>query len=225
MIYRLFAILCIGLCVMACNDAEYRECNDLISSCSGNEQADYCLFGYKWGDDPFFVSTGRGASGPGTGAGVITYSFNTEEELINTHSENDIIAISFDRIIDCGRDEVRSAFEQFSSVANISFEEVADNTESDLTFRAAFLSRQSAIGYPNYSHGRCQEIAGNILFTPNEFRDCHSFYIVALHEIGHALGLGHVSSNNIMTPGGDKFDYNGLQAGDIMGIVSIYGSR
>jgi predicted Zn-dependent protease len=44
-----------------------------------------------------------------------------------------------------------------------------------------------------------------------------------LHEIGHALGLGHVSTDNVMNPGVQHL--TDLMPGDIEGIQSIYGAK
>lgn len=222
---RIVAVSICAMLLVGCAKVKFEECNGLVSNCGDMSEAEYCLFGYKWGGDPFFIGSGQEAEGPGTTGGAISYSFFTENTTLYTHSENEVEAVSFDEIMDCARDEVRSALSEYMAVADITFEELEDNTNADLVFRAAHLSKQSAIGYPNYSHGPCKEIAGNIIFAPTEFVDCHIFYIVALHEIGHALGLGHVRTNNIMAPGRDKFSFDGLQAGDVKGVIAIYGAK
>jgi hypothetical protein len=41
-------------CQSAKNESDlYNECNSLMGACL-NTEADYCLFGYKWGMDEYF---------------------------------------------------------------------------------------------------------------------------------------------------------------------------
>ena len=46
-----------------------------------------------------------------------------------------------------------------------------------------------------------------------------------LHETGHVLGLGHVTTNNVMNPEITLSEFDGLRQGDIDGIVEIYGLK
>ena len=57
------------------------------------------------------------------------------------------------------------------------------------------------------------------------FQSCNNFYRTGLlHEIGHALGLGHVKSNMVMNPIAYK-NFSHLQTGDIKGVQTIYGIK
>lgn len=53
----------------------------------------------------------------------------------------------------------------------------------------------------------------------------YDLYTVALHEFGHALGLGHSNlANAVLYPSYNGMDY-GLSSDDIAGIRAIYGAR
>jgi len=60
------------------NEPRLRECDRSLGNlCPNNTNADYCLFGIKWGASPEFDNAGPNASGPGLASGVISYSFQT----------------------------------------------------------------------------------------------------------------------------------------------------
>jgi hypothetical protein len=72
-------------------------------------------------------------------------------------------------------------------------------------------------------------IAGDIAFNTAQVFNIngldYDLYTVALHELGHALGLNHSSTTSaIMYPIYQGVEY-GLYADDIAGIQSIYGAR
>ncbi len=85
-----------------------------------------------------------------------------------------------------------------------------------------------ALGYMpppvnNYS------VAGDITFNTGQVFNIngsdYDLYTVALHELGHALGLGHSSTSlAIMYPVYQGVDF-GLYADDVAGVQSIYGTR
>lgn len=222
--------------LFACNDdsAEngvlnesdnYAICNELLadSNCLGGT-GNYCLFGYKWGDSNSFKSTGYDNIGPKVMGGVVTFSFQESNGLVNTHSQIYLPSKSFAQLIDCAKPEVRRALNAWSDAANINFDEETENSESDIRFFVADI-RQSGIGYPNFPENPCNLIGGDVIIQANlKYDKCETFYGFILHEIGHVLGLGHVNSNNIMNPG-SATNFNELQQGDKQGIVEIYGER
>ena len=81
------------------------------------------------------------------------------------------------------------------------------------------------LGIPNINIFGCDDIAGHVIFSSNFTEDCDVFYLYALHEIGHALGLGHCSSRTIMGSAVRTSAFTGLQPGDIEGIKQIYGEK
>lgn len=80
---------------------------------------------------------------------------------------------------------------------------------------------QGGLRLPNFQDELCNQVSGRIVFSNTVIKDCNRFFILSLHEIGHVLGLGHISSDNIMSRTPRKYDYTGLQEGDIQGIQSI----
>lgn len=203
----------------------YAECNSRLMACAGSQNGEYCLFGYKWGENQEFDETGIEAIGPQTPGGTITFSFQGPGAIINTHRQINIPSESWGHILDCAQGKIRQAVGDWEAVANINFEELPENSESDIQFYVAAIF-QSAVAYPNFQEEPCTILSGDVIFDVNsKEKSCDGFYINALHEIGHVLGLGHVDSENIMVPNGAKFSLPGLQDGDIAGVQQIYGAR
>lgn len=194
-----------------------------LDICS-NEEGPYCTLGFKFGDQPSFSPAGLSVDGPGISALSITYSLRTDEVKVDTEFEQNIATFSFDKEPACKVEGIERALKEWSNFAAISFLQIADNSEADIEF---FIFDEASIsrGTPNYQEEPCKEFGGRVLFTNNFLGDCNQFRILALHEIGHALGLGHVNSDNIMTSSERKFQFDGLMLGDIQGIQSIYGAK
>ena len=115
---------------------------------------------------------------------------------------------------------IRESFNDYSNVANIQFEELPEDSDSDIKIMVADVIT-CGNGMPNYSTLPCQELAGQITLDPNFTSDCILFRAYFLHELGHALGLGHSSRENLM--GSITRNPSGLKEGDIKGIQEIYG--
>lgn len=202
----------------------YAICNNIIADCR-NSDTGYCLMGFTWGATNPLPSSGE-TTGPMEPAGTLTYSFQEENGVVNTHAQINLPSKSFDNLASCAKDEIRRALETWSAVASISFEEQDENSVSDIRIYVADI-RQSGIGYPNYSHESCQLLKGNLVIQADLWtNDCSTMYKFFLHEIGHVLGLGHVGSTNVMTTDFDVLDdLEGLQEGDIEGIQQLYGPK
>ncbi len=204
---------------------KFAICNDVLEACAGSKVGEYCLFGFKWGNDQDFLQVGVQANGPESAGGNITFSFQERNGLINTHTQVDVPSESWGEILDCAQDQIRRAMEDWQAVADLTFEELPENSESDIRFYVAAII-QSGVAFPNYKEQPCIILNGTVIFDANSReKSCNGYYINALHEVGHVLGLGHVGSDNIMADDRDKFGFDGLQSGDIMGIRQIYGEK
>ncbi len=202
----------------------FSECNSLLPNCT-NTNGNYCLFGYKWGTSPIFTTTGVNVTGPKEAGGTVTYSFQEENGTINTHRQINLPSESFENLMNCAKEEIKNAFGAWSQIADIDFEELPENSSSDIRFFVADII-QSGIGYPNFSDSPCSTIKGTLIIQKNiSIESCSDFYLFALHEIGHVLGLGHTTSESIMNSEFLDYDFTELQEGDKMGIIEIYGER
>lgn len=219
-----YIIYILALSALIACDNKYEACNDLLSPCAGSQDGEYCLFGYKWGEDADFAPNGLEAIGPASAGGLITYSFQTDNRKISIHNRHKQKTLSFDEKGSCARTEVRNALQEYEAIANLTFIEQEDNALSDIQFFVLDDDKPN-VGNVNFQDKLCSDISGYVIFNNKHITSCHNFFILALHEVGHALGLGHVSTPNIMKTGGDKYSFDGLQAGDIQGIISIYGEK
>jgi hypothetical protein len=185
-------------------------------------------FDDKWGDPGF-----------GNPGGVVTWSLMPD----NTPPA---FSFSLQSFLPAGfHQQLEMAFAAWSSVANISFQEVSDNGARVATEPLAGLIRiggyeadgpgggilaftQQPIGAANEFSGG--EPGGNIGFDQTDVWSLtdegnnFNFYRVALHEIGHAIGLAHSTDPAAVM----YLYYNeetplGLSSDDIAGAQFIYG--
>ncbi len=182
---------------------------------------DYALTGFKWGNAEL-----------GSPAGQITWSF----------AQNPGDFSKFDQYItDPGYQALaRAAFDAWERVAGIDFVEVTDSSSVDIrlgwseidgTFGTVGLTGTSE--YPLYDgSGNLGSITeAEIMFDLSEnwlmgkvasFQQ-PTFYLTALHEIGHALGLDHTPSpDTIMYV--SQTELSELAPGDIAGVRALYGA-
>ena len=223
-------VIVVCMIISSCkNDEEelsYRYCDTLLSSCFGSGSGEFCTFGFKWGNNTTFPNAGLEKSGPATSGGTISFSFQDEGITFNTHSQTNVVSLSFDLITVCDtKAQIIRALQAWESVADITFVEAytANQSDSDIKFIVADI-QQGGIGYPPYQDDLCSTIAGQVIFDIPTRNTCDKFYNLVLHEVGHVLGLGHVSSFNIMNPDLPE-NIIELQSGDIRGIQSIYGRK
>ncbi len=203
--------------------------------------------GLKWGANSPYNPSGQNVGGPGTPGGTVTYSYmpagvshvggQTDNGGTNTDVRTGLGVNS------CVQIEIAAAFAAWSAVANIQFMEVAD---SGLASNAPGATADIRIGahsfdgpsnvlahayFPPTTGDTFTSIAGDLHFDTAEIWACNpaqgiDIGLVALHEIGHSIGLNHepASGNQaVMNPIYDPA-LSTLQPDDINGVVSIYGA-
>ncbi len=136
------------------------------------------------------------------------------------------------------RSEVERAFAEWQRYANVTLSP-GDRADAVRTITIQFARRDHGDGHPFDGRGgvlahtyypaslNSEPIAGDMHMDADE--DWHAgantdLFTVALHETGHALGLGHSDR-----PGAVMYPYYRFAAGltddDIAGIRTLYGSR
>ncbi|MEL7120621.1 MAG: matrixin family metalloprotease [Bacteroidota bacterium] len=238
MLKRYFQLILLTIIILSCDNSnntvqpivinesdEFNICNRIVEDCR-NGGSVYCLNGFTWGPSNPLNQKGGNVTGPQEAAGLITFSFQEENGLVNTHAQVDLPSKSFSNLPNCTKDQIRKALDEWASVANISFEEMTENSDSDIRFFVADI-RQSGVGFPNFPVAPCSTIGGDLIIQSDLWTaDCEILYNLFLHEIGHVLGLGHVGTRNIMNADFSEVEgLDGLQAGDIEGLVQLYGVK
>ncbi|SNT63915.1 Hemolysin-type calcium-binding repeat-containing protein [Tardiphaga sp. OK246] len=166
---------------------------------------DYALIGPKWG-----------GTGLGTGGGVITWAVDGT------------VAANFITIFN-------QAFIEWSQYADIQFKQVSSTASAqiDLGF-TSIDGLNNTLGIAHYTFAGPSFISSSVEFDTGE--GWHSvggqavsnsgvdLFIVALHEIGHTLGIDHYN----VVPAVMNATYNGSVSGftasDIHAIQAIYGA-
>ncbi|HLA43345.1 MAG TPA: matrixin family metalloprotease, partial [Aggregatilineales bacterium] len=188
----------------------------------------YVLFGTKWG-----------ISGFGNPGEVVTYSFMPNGVSMSYEAAGTNTAIqSLNGYQSCFLDNIRDAFNAWSAIADIEFMEVVDSNtpanavgaDGDIRIGAHNMGGQfGTIAHAYYPPPNGISIAGDLHFDTSEVWSCTTsggldIGLVALHEIGHSIGLGHETTLlAVMNP-----TYNPsvavLQTDDINGARVIYGA-
>jgi len=193
--------------------------NDLIQgnrvmACSGAEMAAGTVGQY--------VLVGNGWSGAGAGLVQLQYVFT---------------AMSAKLPVDGAQSEIARALQEWAKNANVHFVPGGSGTGNQ-TVSIMFAQGVHGDNYPFEPDSPVlahtffpspmdpEPLAGDMHL--NEDQDWHigsdiDLYTVALHEAGHALGLGHTDDpTTIMYP---YYRFGaGLSSGDIAGVQALYGS-
>ncbi|MCC8983534.1 matrixin family metalloprotease [Bradyrhizobium acaciae] len=130
--------------------------------------------------------------------------------------------------------EIREAFDRWESAANIDFHEVTDAAANQIRLGLSHIDGpNNIVGQEQSSYFAGSEIASDITFDMDEgwhlvngqlvSNGGVSFYDVALHEIGHSLGLDHYNvspaiMNAVVNPA-----VTDLTQSDIDGVRALYG--
>ncbi|MGI8991285.1 MAG: matrixin family metalloprotease [Bryobacteraceae bacterium] len=133
--------------------------------------------------------------------------------------------------------EISRALQEWTKYANVHFT-AGEDASAPRTIRVTFATGAHGDGYPFQSFGsalahtfypappNAEPLAGDMHL--NEEENWHSganidIFTVALHEAGHALGLGHSDK-----PGAIMYPYYrfgaGISSDDIAGIQALYGA-
>lgn len=158
----------------------------------------------------------------GTSGGTVSWGISLYSGSIFTPL-GDFMPAGFDA-------EIQRAFDTWSEVANIDFVRRPDSVSNEAI---------SIIGYnidgPGGTLAQAGVLSGIALDVSETWAingdgvTAIDIYSMALHEIGHSIGLGHELNDcliNIMCPAvGFKGPVDGLGEDDIAGVQYIYGAR
>jgi len=190
--------------------------------------AEFALTESKWGSSTL-----------GTSGGTVTYSFMGNGISFSAEGYGNSTALtSLPNFQACFITEIQNAFTAWQAVANIEFVQVTDSgaafngagATGDIRIGAhAFDGASGTLAHAYYPPPNGNSAAGDMHFDSAENWTCNTsgmdIGVVALHEIGHSLGLGHERTTTIalMNPYYNS-SLNTLQSDDINGSTAIYGS-
>ena len=157
------------------------------STLSGDRNVDSLIAGTQWanssvtysfpGFGSYWSTDSSSGYGPSSGAGEPWNGFDVL-------TSSDMAA-------------VRQAFASWSAVAQIRFHEVVESQTQVGDIRLAYSSSVSATAQAHAFHPGSSAKAGDIWINSNgtsatnEWTKGSYYYMTALHEIGHAIGLKH----------------------------------
>ncbi|WP_333838103.1 M10 family metallopeptidase [Novosphingobium sp.] len=123
--------------------------------------------------------------------------------------------------------DVANAFQQWANVANIAFRQVAETASG--TVGDIRIGLSSRVGTDNWGYTRVSakgadnahgDIWINPLFGTTSYAVNTYNFTAMMHEIGHALGLDHPSSGNVIPAGYDVRNYTIMSYNDPYGVYA-----
>jgi len=152
----------------------------------------------------------------GTPGGIVTWSFaafNLSDRLSYDFALNDWM-----------RPIVEDALNAWQSVANIQFSEVADSSSANIRFGLNDIDGPSnTLGVAHTTWQGNTYTKADIELDSSESWTELSIYTTFLHEIGHAIGLGHEDRFPSILNTFVNSSVTNLTDDDIAGAVTIYG--
>lgn len=157
---------------------------------------DFSLEGAKWG-----------APELGTAGGTVTWAVDNSISQVEMQSIN-------------------AAFAEWSEVANIQFQQVSSTADAEIDFsNSALDGAGNVLGVTGFSFSGGQLQSADIKFDSGDNLSGSEFSLVAIHEIGHAIGIGHFNDDPAVMNSAANFSLDGLAQSDIDGIVALYGAN
>jgi hypothetical protein len=157
---------------------------------------DFTLEGPKWG-----------SSESGTAGGTVTWAVDSS-------------------IPEADLSSIKAALAEWSAVANIQFQEVASTADANIDFKSGAIDGAgSVLGETGFSFSGGQLQHADVEFDSGDNLSGSHLTLVAAHEIGHAIGLGHFDSAPAVMNSAANFSLTGLTQSDIDGIQTIYGAN
>lgn len=194
-------------------------------------------FAYKL-YDPSGNTTKWGGVGLGTPGGLVTYSFLPAGSAACSHFSDTVICDDLNTALNMPEEvwqqEIIRAFSAWSSVANIDFALATNQQDGDIRIGAHTGFSGSVLAHavlPRNAPHRVVALDGDIHFNANVHWKIGKngpgteLFLVAVHEIGHSIGLVHEDTElSIMSTFLNETLF-GLQQDDINGVQALYGAR